>query len=961
MITLEINAFNFIVKIIRAGGFLNKYENYSLFELFPEVFKTKQISLMKKILLNSNSDIEQYSKIDNNKSVNKSYKNKENDLQIIYFNFIIEEKEGNDIYYQLLKLELNFALLKTINTTFYLNGVYKIDKDIIITEQRKEEEYLFHFGNKNQINIISEKPKENKFKIKYRNGNKYLGNKKLIKEEKVLTENKHYNVYHFFIQPKKNDFTRSDKNNINFLNGEVVDDKANISENQDKIIFNDVASQSSSVTSSISRNNLMLNNRGNKQVKDEEDITKNFRTLKHILWIFIFSLAIMLFLEYLVLKLFHSNISKDVNFYLSLSKYFIIYCRIFCSTLSLSCIGTSPDSRDCLYGIREFSELIMNVYNNSNYENATKSDEGLNILSLLFVNFEELLFNQEQVSYYLLETTKDYIIDYLVDINQEKYNKIFEVNLTYHKITQQFEKGELNLIIKKEKISFNDALLLMTSRFAILSKDITDLKHSIYLLNNFDENTAFTNINKKIKLNSYQENFYALLLDNNEFITYLNETVFYVEQIAFDRVNSFKKYVYIILLINVILYLAVFIILFGYMCIYLIIIFQVLKNIYAFLNEKLSDIPIKDLMKKKMDNLKMLLLFYEKDVNSTINDLNSIYHNYKESNNLKIKEESKNIKRENMREKEKETKNNNSNLFKLFKCKYFTIFFTYSTKKNIYIYSIIFLIIFIILIFLVYIIILLRHIKKQDNILRWIDLSKGLSTSTNFLMTNFLIMVFTNQSFAELSSKLPNKDYISYVYNNLKDLYEAGELAKNFQSLLLYTEKNIKYDCEKFYLNLDYPYFNLLLSKYKLNNDTDRFYFTLSFFCQMTSIMSLKNYKTIYMKLFNPILNINQNFKKGNYTEIINFIAYNNFAGIEIIFFIVYVYLLDILNSNIQIILGNILNEINNKIDILGIMFIIGFLHLIFSIFFTFTRNINNDCKNFIQMKKIFKVCNIND
>ena len=209
-----------------------------------------------------------------------------------------------------------------------------------------------------------------------------------------------------------------------------------------------------------------------------------------------------------------------------------------------------------------------------------------------------------------------------MDINQEKYNKIFEVNLTYHKITQQFEKGELNLIIKKEKISFNDALLLMTSRFAILSKDITDLKHSIYLLNNFDENTAFTNINKKIKLNSYQENFYSLLLDNNEFITYLNETVFYVEQIAFDRVNSFKKYVYIILLINVILYLAVFIILFGYMCIYLIIIFQVLKNIYTFLNEKLSDIPIKDLMKKKMDNLKMLLLFYEKDVNSTINDLN---------------------------------------------------------------------------------------------------------------------------------------------------------------------------------------------------------------------------------------------------------------------------------------------------------------------------------------------------
>ena len=961
MITLEINAYNFVVKIIRAGGFLNKYENYSLFELFPEVFKTKQISSMKKILLNSNSDIENSSKIDDNKTTNESYKNKENDLQIIYFNFIIEEKEENNIYYQLLKLELNFALLKTINTTFYLNGVYKIDKDIIITEQRKENEYLFHFGNKNQINIIAEKPKENKFKIKYKNGNKYLGNKKLIKDEKVLIEYKHYNAYHFFIKGRRNDFTRSDKNNINFLDGEVVDDKTNISENQDKIIFNDVASQSSSVTSSISRNNLMLNNRGNKQVKDGEDITKNFKTLKYILWIFIFSLAIILFLEYLVLKLFHSNLSKDVNFYLSLSQYYIIYCRIFCSTLSLSCIGKSPDSTDCLYGIREFSESLMNDYNNSNYENATESDEGLGLLSLLFVNFEELLFNQEQVTYYLLETTKDYIINYLVDINEEKYNKIFEGNLTYHKITQHFEKGELNLIIKKEKISFNDALLLMTSRFAILSKDIRDLKYPIYLLNKFDEKTTFTNVNRKKNLNSYQENFYALLFDNTEFITYLNETVFYVEKLAFDKMNSFKKNIYLILLINIILYLVIFTILFGYMCIYLIMIFQILKNIYTFLNEKLGDIPIKDLMKKKMDNLKMLLLFYEKDINSTINELNSIYHNYKESYNLKLKEESKNVKRENMKEKEKETKNNNSNLFKLFKCKFFNIFFTYSTKKNIYIYSIILLIIFVVLIFLIYIIILLQHLKKQNNILRWVDLSKGLSTSTNLLMTNFLIMVFTNQSFTEISSKFPNKDYISYIYTNLKDLYEAGELAKNFQNLLLYTERTIKYDCEKFYLNLDYPYFNLLLSKYKLNNDTDRFYFTLSFFCQMTSIMSLKNYKTIYMKLFNPILDINQNFKKGNYTEIINFISYNNFSGMEIIFFIVYVYLLDILNSNIQIILGNILNEINKKIDILGIILIIGFLHLIFSIFFTFTRNINNDCKNFMQMKKIFKVCNIND
>ena len=255
----------------------------------------------------------------------------------------------------------------------------------------------------------------------------------------------------------------------------------------------------------------------------------------------------------------------------------------------------------------------------------------------------------------------------------------------------------------------------------------------------------------------------------------------------------------------------------------------------------------------------------------------------------------------------------------------------------------------------------MQHLKKQNNILEWTNLTKGLSSSTNILMTNFLIMAFTNQSFMELSSSLPNKDLTSYIYSKLTNLYEAGQYVNNYENILIYTEKNIAYDCSKFYLNLDYPYFNLLLEKYKLTEDIDRFYFSLYFFCQMSNIMSLKNYKTIYMKIFNPIENIMQNFKTGNYTEIIDFISYNNFAGMEIIFFIVCVYLLDLLNTNIQIILLNILVEINNKIDILGIIYIKGFLHLTLSIYFSFTRNINKDCRNFMQMKKIFKICNINE
>ena len=101
-----------------------------------------------------------------------------------------------------------------------------------------------------------------------------------------------------------------------------------------------------------------------------------------------------------------------------------------------------------------------------------------------------------------------------------------------------------------------------------------------------------------------------------------------------------------------------------------------------FLNEKLDNVTIKDIFRKKLDNVKLILSFYEKDISSTINDLNDIYHSYKESYNLKLKEETKNVKRESIIEKEKET-SKKKKLIKLFKCQYFNIFFTYSSKRKI--------------------------------------------------------------------------------------------------------------------------------------------------------------------------------------------------------------------------------------------------------------------------------------
>ena len=959
LITFEINVSNFQVKIIRAGGYLNKYENTSLFDLFPEIFKNRQIASMKKILLSSNSEGQK--NIKSNKSSRS--KNKDNENQYINFSFLIEEKDENNIYYKLLKIEMNLVMLKEIKTLLYLNGIYKLDKDIIITEEKKNVEFLLHFGNKEQMHLIERASKENKILIKHRHGNKYLGNKKLIQDENSLKGCKHYRVYHFLLPSKKNLYSRTNRQDINNLVNELNEDKINNSDNSDKFIFNDVASQSSSVTSSISRNNLMLYNRGNKQSQNGDDISKGFLSTKYIIWVSIFILTLAFIIEYALLKLDNSDLSQKVNFYLDLSDFSLIFNRLFCSILSLSCIGNSPDSDECVNHIDNFTlNIIKSKMNNSNeYQNLDiTEDEIKDFIEKYFLDLKDILFIQEALMAQMLEQATEKLTDDLAKISDNDFLNFFEENLIHYKITQNFENNILSLSLKKENLTFTDDILLITSRCSILAKEHEDLKKSpIYILNNIGKEDSFKNLNKKSKLNSYQENFYLLLLDDGEFFVYLNTTIYKIEGILAKESASLKKNVFLIMGINAFLYAITFFFLFWYISVHLIIIFLILRGIYTFLNDKFGEITIKDIMRKKIDNLKVILSFYENDINTSINELNTIYSNYKENYNNKIKEEAKMVKKEIRNEKDNQKKR--LNILKLFDFQYYKIFFTYSTKRHLYIYSLIFIISFIILLFIIYIIYWVLFFSREKYAASWLRLSRELSKSTNDLMANFLIMIYTNQSFLEVSSHLDNKDFTAHMYNKLTDLYEAGGLLEEIQGLIEISESSIKYNCKDFYEQMENAFFKLVLKNYADKNDTERFYFTLETFCESSKVLTYQNYKTAYLQLFNPVENLMQKFRKGNYSEILSFIENNNIAKVQIYFFITYVYLLELMNTNIKDVYLLLVKEINSKIDIMGVIFLIATVHLICSIYFMFSRNLEKDYQNFIQMRKIFKVCNINE
>ena len=278
-----------------------------------------------------------------------------------------------------------------------------------------------------------------------------------------------------------------------------------------------------------------------------------------------------------------------------------------------------------------------------------------------------------------------------------------------------------------------------------------------------------------------------------------------------------------------------------------------------------------------------------------------------------------------------------------------------------YIYSLIFVIIVIILLFIIFIIVWILFFKKDGNIMNWVHLSNEIVRSNNDLMANFLIMIYTNQSIIEASDHLDTKDYRTFLYEKLTYLYSIGGYLDQVQDYILYDENSINFDCKGFYKNMNNSVFAKLAERITDLNDSTKFYYTLETFCEQSNITIFNNYKTTYMQFFNYIENLMENFICGNYEEIYNFVFDNNIAQVEIFFFIVYSYLVEMLNDNINNIYKLIVKEIDNNLDIMIIIFLIGFIHLASSVYIIFNRNLDKDCQSFIQLRKIFKVCNISE
>ena len=287
--------------------------------------------------------------------------------------------------------------------------------------------------------------------------------------------------------------------------------------------------------------------------------------------------------------------------------------------------------------------------------------------------------------------------------------------------------------------------------------------------------------------------------------------------------------------------------------------------------------------------------------------------------------------------------------------------YKYTKRKKLYALTISFNIIMILSAYIVMLVKWFLFFKKDDIVLKWVEIGLSFSSQTSKLMNNFLLMLTNNQTLDDLSSSVEGKDYINFIFSKLTDIYQGDKYFYSLTDIPTIYDNNINFDCKVFYQKLSNSLFEQLKNKYI--NETAKLYNTMNYFCNWSNVMMFKRYKTIYLQLFKQIKIILENFNNNDsYDNIMKSIKDNDdIIRIQIIFLITYAYLIDIINANVDIMIKAMMKRLGDNIIISALIYAAMLIILIFILFFVYFRNINSDYKKFIQVKKVFKVCNINE
>ena len=947
---IQLDLLNFENNIIYITGEFAKYKGKALCQLFPNIFKTQQLSIMKKKIMNSkflpniNKDKDVFK--NNYSDIGKNNEDQYINLELLIFDEIEQKK-----YFVMLSLRLNLIYPLNISKKVLLTGFYSIDKNIVITldksTKESKKEIVLNSEEKRYENSIKKNSSNETELIKYKKFDKYYNGKKLLFVTKFYVNPNCYNIYSIYHTDKQRTFKIDkllediDKNN----NVYDPESKKNIyggAESQTNNYNFLMQSQTSSTFGQISGDvqNFKKRDKGGRKEKNQT----------HYFTYYQFGLVILAFLVLLFQIIAHISLNNSIihfnnqNMALTMLKnYYGIFNNMFTTILSTSCLSDIPKAEECESIISYFQKKFIPKQQNQNGPP---------------LNLNQFLFGQNQFNTLQLSGIRQRILQILSYSDDETMNNLVNSEMLTLYISQNITESGIKLMAMKQSNSFIDVLNYMTTGINVIHSDEANLKDIVYIINKINYNgnwtiteEPFTNVNIKGQLTQYQNYFYYLILNYHQFLQRLdvisNNLVGTTTKTIMTNLTSIKVMVLIILLAYILLQILIYFYIQSY--------FKILAKLFNDIEKKMElkneEISVKEMFLQKIEKLKIIISLYKQNIYQAIVDLNFIYDNYKKFVDEKNKEMAKYFKKEKfINEKIYTFQNKNKRII--------PSYISSIGKNRIYLYFIAFFSIVSIIDAIVLYFIWDSYESIYYKITNIVKYHGNLSNDVYKAMNYYQLMIYNSILFEDINNyerldETKGENLFARLYTDIEDLYEAKKYMNSLKRYNLNDfDQYFNFTCESFFEQI---FSNNAWAARGYNLGYKPIFIKL---CNEGNVFKSNNYRHIFSLLFEMIqIGINQ-ISNHTYEGLIEIKNSEHFTKTTSIFLFVYYYTFEILGLQISRQSYQKLSElIDSYLHIGFAVYYISSFVFILIIISVYIYKFNLNYQHLHQMKKVFKVC----
>ena len=969
-ISLKVNLTNFNCTILRAGKELIKYINTNLYNLFPSNFRIHQVTLfqneilslkhIKKNLLKKNKNIDTYTSNHSNlkkKNYNLTQVSKSNENSFNMF-LIIESRIDKSIYYKILRMKLFLLYNDELNDFIILNGIYRIEKNSIITTFKKncnnglEEEIIF--GVSNDI-LLSNNPGDkinisqiSKSLIFLKNSLKLKNyNLKLLQVYEIgITK---YNIY-FLHEKRKNlenstkiykipqkQLLQSETNNIQLT--DYDDNEIEFENNKKTFELEDtgsVGSQQVSTSNDRSSNSGGLSKTKNR--KGTKNIVSYERIFKVQKFIFIF---IVLLVSFTIFYLVNFKVTKEkirlINSSFSLFRNFCRYYYLLISAIPcLICIPQNKTKNECENYINIFNKEYSNIYPEENF------------------NFSTFIIEKNKITIDILIEAKQDIFTLSKTLGDKKFEEFFTEKHIYLGINKIEEnKNNISLEIAIQPLDFIDVLSLIGNSFQIFAKSESNiLQKPIFLLTYHGNPFGFLAGNNR-DLSEFQMTTYRILLNCLDTFQHLSSINTQFSDLYSKKTKMLSTNFYIFHHLNIFIILVIIMLLFYYVN----TINELVKKIINYIDNKISykspQFDFSQLFSQKLEKLNILLTIYTKDPINILSELNDVYSNYSRyTSELK---KIKNKEKKNITIQENEEDEEDNLLIK--KNKLATSNILHQIGSDIFYRNYLTFIVIITIILYFYIIITSALCFYNSSILHsFIKMNIKVEGSIYKSFNYFQQFILQGLSIEEMSERIGTKDILDSFSNDLANVFLLQKERKKIKSGIKNFDDYASFNCENLYNNYKYRVLEILYKKYPEKNYKQK----LIKLCEYSNI-TIKglDMETISDKFFQDIINGMMSVEDETYESRVKVIFSDTISKFGMFFNSIIIFIIRMtINQEKEDIAEYILNSFDALLTKITLSYVVYVVIILMILILVYIKKVNNYLLQIFRLKKIFKICN---